>query len=419
MRLDLKFVYKSAGVISMLLICSIAFGQELIFQAPEKLGTSVNSAAEEMGPLMSSDGNMLFFSRAFDPMNNGGEFSGTDIWISYREGNGNWQPATNKLTNWNNKVSNAVIGVSSDNKSVYLLNSYKSKSGIAFSRNVNGEWTKPEIIDIPGLSRSDFVGYYMHPSFKVLMVSMHSKTNGVGQEDLYVITKDTLGKWSSPVNLGLTINTSGFEISPFLSADMTRLYFSSDGHAGQGDADIFVSERYGDSWTVWSKPRNIGMNINSDKFDGYFSTYGDSVYMFTSNRGDSKADIYRGKIIVKKPAVVVSSSRVYLPAAEVKTLFGPQTELSFLEGISGLTADHKKILGRIAQGLTSKKDVLCVISIVSSDRSKLEVKQARVLNILEHFKQLGLEGSRFTFGVEDTQSIMVNDREIVSLKFYK
>ncbi len=53
------------------------------------------------------------------------------------------------------------------------------------------------------------------------------------EEDLYVSLKNGAGEWSEPKNLGATINTEGFEISPYLSS-LDKLYFSSSGHPGQG-----------------------------------------------------------------------------------------------------------------------------------------------------------------------------------------
>jgi hypothetical protein len=275
--------------------------QGIVFDAPVRLGPNVNSEAEEMNPWLSADGQTLYFSRAFDANNTGGRYAGLDIWISYRSLGGAWQQATNKTTNWNNKESNVVIGMGSDNNSVYLLNSYRNKDGIAFSRKVNGEWISPEVVTIPGLHKSEFVGYFVNPSFTVIIISMNRK-DSYGEEDLYVSVKDSTGVWSDPVNLGPTVNTEGFEIAPFLSADGKHLYFSSNGHSGYGNADIFVADRQYEDWTVWTTPRNLGNKINTDKFESYFSIFGDSVCYFTSNRESKYSDIYRARAFMSRDA---------------------------------------------------------------------------------------------------------------------
>ncbi|MEQ8361822.1 MAG: hypothetical protein RH948_03080 [Cyclobacteriaceae bacterium] len=282
------------------------FAQLLNFSPSVKLNDNINSNFEEMNPLLSSDGSKLYFVRAFDPSNRGGELAGTDIWVSERDSLGEWGIATNKLDSWNNRSNNAVVGIGSNNDIVYLLNSYKSgKSGIAFSKKDNEGWLSPEVIRVPGINKNDFVGYYMNPDFDILLISMN-RSDSYGQEDLYVSVKDSLQNWSAPINLGPTINTTGFEISPFLSKDGKKLYFSSNGHPGLGDADIFFSERLYGGWTVWSKPKNLGSEVNSNKFDAYFSIYDSAAYL-SSNREGPLSDIYFSRIKLRNQTVLKDS----------------------------------------------------------------------------------------------------------------
>ena len=268
-----------------------ASGQELVFSEPVKLGSQINSDDEELAPMLSSDGKTLYFSRAFHANNIGGKYAGSDIWVSKKDDKGNWMPAANMSNQWNNRRSNAVIGVNHDHTVVYLLNAYSNKSGISFSKLNSGIWGKPEFIPIPGINRDDFVGIYVHPDFDVIMISMKGADSN-GEEDLYVSLKDSFGNWIAPKNLGHTINTKGFEISPFLSLDKKRLFFSSNGHQGFGDADIFISERLYDSWDVWSKPQNLGNKVNSGLFDAYFTVL-DSIGYFSSTRNRASAKLYR------------------------------------------------------------------------------------------------------------------------------
>lgn len=82
--------------------------------------------------------------------------------------------------------------------------------------------------------------------------------------DLYVVYLDEHDSLIGPVNLGPVINTRYCDRAPFLHADGRTLYFSSSGHGGLGHCDFFVSQRLSDScWTCWSKPRNLGREINS------------------------------------------------------------------------------------------------------------------------------------------------------------
>lgn len=266
------------------------------FSDPVKLGPSVNTSSEELNPILSPDGKKLYFARALYKGNFGGQYAGMDIWMAERTGNSDWSSATNGMGYLNNRDNNAVVGIKADQQVLYLLNSYTTAKGVAFSKKRGDGWSHPEAIEVPGISRNDFVGFYMSPTYDVLLISMKGDKT-YGKEDLYVSVKSASGQWGRPVNLGATINTSGYEIAPFLSRDKKRLYFASNGHGGMGDADIFMSERLYESWTVWSKPVNLGDKINSSGFDAYLNIADDSTVVFASNREGKLSDLYQCRVV--------------------------------------------------------------------------------------------------------------------------
>jgi hypothetical protein len=49
--------------------------------------------------------------------------------------------------------------------------------------------------------------------------------------------------WSTPVNLGPSVNTAASETRPSLSWDGTALYFGSNRAGGDGDSDHYVTTR--------------------------------------------------------------------------------------------------------------------------------------------------------------------------------
>jgi hypothetical protein len=374
--------------------------QEIEFKDPVLLPPQINSLSEEIGPMLSRDGKRLYFVRAFDAQNKGGKRAGMDVWYSSRDKNGKWSVASNKLS-WNNSLNNAVIGIRKDNKVVYLLNSYNKKTGIAFSVNQNEQWTSPEVISIPGLEKLNFVGFYMNSTFNTLIISM-AGNDSFGQEDLYVSLKDSQDQWSIPLNLGSTINTEGFESAPFLSDDGKKLYFTSNGHKGLGEADIFVSERLYDNWTVWSRPKNLGDKINSPKFDSYFSVYGDSLCFFTSNRASDFSDIYKSKIELKKGVQLKDSVNKIIDEAkrllvELKAEPNPSSiEYVSFPANSSTTTDQLKIQLR---KFVTKQDLklLAKIEIVST---KNQLNASRVESIAEYLSLLGVEKSKIISSTE-------------------
>ena len=94
-----------------------------------------------------------------------------------------------------------------------------------------------------------------------------------GNTDIWVSEKEE-DYWSEPINLGEVINTKFAERTPYLNKEKNKLYFSSNGHLGFGDQDVFVSERLDmSSWAHWSQPKNLGKGINGEYNDWGFKIY--------------------------------------------------------------------------------------------------------------------------------------------------
>jgi tetratricopeptide (TPR) repeat protein len=89
---------------------------------------------------------------------------------------------------------------------------------------------------------------------------------GMGGMDLWMSEKNSDGTWSNPQNAGNTINTSGNEITPFFCHQCKILFFSSDGHEGLGNFDIFQSKYQQE---MFSQAENPGWMINSGYNDLY------------------------------------------------------------------------------------------------------------------------------------------------------
>ena len=181
---------------------------------------------------------------------------------------------------------------------MYLINAYGGKKdfvkGIALANGGGDSWNTPSKIDILGLDiEGDYYGFHVDEDEDVMIIS-YAGANSLGEEDLYYSLKEN-GAWSTPVHMGSAINSTGFEISPFLSITHDTLFFSSNGFGGEGDADIFYAVKQG-GWSDWSAPINVGPTINSPKFDAYFSHNGRQAY-WSSNRDAEFSDIYRLEIL--------------------------------------------------------------------------------------------------------------------------
>jgi outer membrane protein OmpA-like peptidoglycan-associated protein len=129
----------------------------------------------------------------------------------------------------------------------------------------------------------------------------------LGMSDIWYV--NILGDdiYSNPINMGEPLNTIARETFPFVSAE-NNLYFSSEGHAGMGGLDIFITklnvEGHGEIST-------FGEPINSAKDDFSFIIKEDRIGYFASNRdgdqGSVSDDIFqiweRCEITIKGPVM--------------------------------------------------------------------------------------------------------------------
>ncbi len=137
---------------------------------------------------------------------------------------------------------------------------------------------------------------------QTFIYTRNNRNEQVALQEDFLVSKKVNGVWSPSVLIGNGINTSGNEGAPALSADGELLFFvacqdSPDGsytggRKGFGSCDIFYSQKVGNAW---SKPYNLGPNINTKNFESQpsFSADGKTLY-FVSNRagGFGGADIY-------------------------------------------------------------------------------------------------------------------------------
>jgi hypothetical protein len=236
----------------------------------------VNSSYRETHPIFSPDGQTLFFARSHSPDNIGGHDDPQDIYFSTRHTDGSWTTPEN-MKELNNSSSNGVTSISTDGNSLLVINSYKrgfgSSSDVAVVRKTpEGKWGKPEGLYINNYyNYSEYADFIWTPDGKALIMALHRK-DSIGGMDLYVSYILSDGDWSEPQNLGVNVNSTKDEFAPYLSSDGQTLYFSSEGHKGYGQADVFRVHRLSDTnWTEWSKAENLGSHINSAKWEAYFT----------------------------------------------------------------------------------------------------------------------------------------------------
>ena len=154
-------------------------------------------------------------------------------------------------------------------------------------RNLSG-WSEPQKINIPGIS-----GYLMTQisvtKDETIYLSFDSD-DGKGNWDVF---RSELidGKYTEPENLGDAINTEYFDSYPFISRDENYLIFTSrDRPDGFGGMDLYISFKNEDG--SWTKAKNMGSHINSNRTDAVASVTPDGKYIFFVSDKNGNADMY-------------------------------------------------------------------------------------------------------------------------------
>ena len=316
--------------------------------APESLGGGVNSSNGELTPVITPDGKGMYFKRTYSSENKGGQSDYQDVYFSEFVG-GKWNKAKNIGSPINNDGPNAVSAVSPDGNTLLLMNTYDNKGGaqamgLSISQRLPSGWGIPKTLRIRNYyNKSTFNEYFLSNDNKILLLALE-RDDTYGTRDIYVSFLENDETWSTPKNLGPTVNTPGIELSPFIAADGVSLYFSSTGHPGYGKNDVFLSRRLDNTWTNWSQPINMGMPLNSKGIDAYYTipASGDYAYFVSEEHSVGNSDIFRIKLpgAVKPQPVVL----IYGKVLNSKTLEPISTGITyrdlFTDAESGIARSH-------------------------------------------------------------------------------
>ncbi len=216
-----------------------------------------------------------------------------------------------------------------------------------YKATLSGDTFWTNVVELPFNSDEYSVA---HPTLSVDEKRLYFASDmpgGFGQSDIWYVEILGDNSYGTPVNLGPKINTEVRETFPFISEE-NNLYFATDGRAGLGGLDVFVTAL--DENGMPTEITNIGKPINSPQDDfGFIFSESKRLGFFTSNRdgkGGSVADeIYRvqekcevtlaGVVIDKNTKEIIPEAEVYLMDENnkliKKVIAGKDATFSFTE----------------------------------------------------------------------------------------
>lgn len=213
-------------------------------EEPKRFGNRINSKFHESTPVFTKDGLTMYFTR-----NN---------FLDGKKGK--------------------------DSKRITLLKIYKATLE-------DGKWG--DVTELPFNSDQYSVAHPALSNDDKTLYFASDMPGSFGQSDLFKITINEDGTYSTPENLGTKINTEGRETFPFVS-DENELYFASDGRPGLGGLDIYVAKIEKDQ--SFNEVQNVGAPVNGPNDDFAFLIDSKSRNgFFTSNRDGGRGydDIYK------------------------------------------------------------------------------------------------------------------------------
>lgn len=307
---------------------------------PVNLGPEVNTAGYEFVNYISPDRQRLYFTRRLVT----GERRDEQFFYSVNIKDSAWTESVDIGPPINTEGDEGAMTLSPDGQYLFFsgcnnINGFGS-CDLYVSRLNGNQWGEP--VNLGPVVNTK--GWESQPSFSSdgrTLYFVSNRPGGFGESDIWITRLRENGEWTTPVNAGDVINTKEAERGPFIHPDAVTLYFSSKGHTGMGQGDLFYSTL---KEGVWTQPVNLGYPVNTDDDEITMIVDNEGRYAYySSTREDGLGlqDIYRfalparakpGKVSYMKGIVYDSITRQPLEA--IVKLLDPSTGDTIISSLS-------------------------------------------------------------------------------------
>ena len=295
---------KRVYIYLIVLVLAAGWNADLLAQAKGSFDvqtlSSISGSSDEIAPVIISNGILFCSNRKTNPFLTKKNFDGVrlyDLFFAPFNPDGTTGKPVKFTAGLGKNVNIGPAYLTPDGKTLYftrnlvagekLRKDQSNKLGIFTATRQGSSWNnvQPFEYNDPGYN----VSYPFVSSDGKYLFFSSDMPGGLGKYDIYMCERQG-NKWSKPVNLGNNVNSSAAEIHPFLH-NTGRLYFASDRKGGLGGLDIYYSTLvYGN----WSKPVRLDDPINSEEDDfAFYAAPGGQEGYFSSNRRKYSDDIYR------------------------------------------------------------------------------------------------------------------------------
>lgn len=167
------------------------------------------------------------------------------------------------------------------------LDTAERVSNIWITKKIASGWTKPD--PLGNTINTKWLDSFASVTNNGTLYFFTRKPGGKGKSDMYS-AKLVKGVYGEAVNLGENFNTPEHEWDPFIAPDESYLIFCSTKTDGFGRDDFYISFR--SSVGKWSKPVNMGPEINTSESENRPYVTPDGKYFFFTSTKSGNRDIY-------------------------------------------------------------------------------------------------------------------------------
>jgi len=289
------------------------------------LSDKINSEYPDYAPTINAKENLLVFTSRRPEGNFNATVAADLVYyedIYYTElVNGEWQESKNMRGPLNTNYHNSSVAISPDGQEMILYHDSNGGDLFVSRKGKTFEWSAPKPME--GLNSEYLENSASLSSDNKTVFFTSNRPGGYGGTDIYSAQLGRGGRWENIKNLGPLINTEMDEDGVFISANGKHLYFSSNGHAGMGDMDLYRS-RLDTVTGTWDIPVNLGYPINSPENDIYFVLNADETIAYISSvrkENIGEQDIYKVNMKNWKPIQIKQDNYadLFAESASLKT----------------------------------------------------------------------------------------------------
>jgi ankyrin repeat protein/beta-lactamase regulating signal transducer with metallopeptidase domain/Tol biopolymer transport system component len=212
---------------------------------PVNLGPTVNSPAGDKAPCISADGLSLYFSS-----DRPGGSGGLDLWVTTRTTkDAAWGAPVNLGPTVNSAANEHSPSISTDGLTLYFAELPRTRDfgverpgglgkgdiWVTTRKTQQDPWGTPVNLG-PNVNSS---AWDQAPSISTDGLTLYFDSERGGGSDIWVTTREkTSDPWGTPIKLGPVVNAA-WEANPDISRDGSTLYFASNRPGGVGGVDIW------------------------------------------------------------------------------------------------------------------------------------------------------------------------------------